>query len=311
MALNQSQMGLLPGLFIAFLTVLFGANVVAIKLTLTGMGPMTIAGCRFALAAVAIACWARITGRRFRIQPGQAFQLLVIAVAFTLQLSLFYLGLKRTEASRGVLISNLLPFFVLFLSHRFIPGEQITWKKFVGILLGFAGVTVLFSGAQSFPESIRAGDPIVLAAVVIWSCNVVYTKSIINAYEPFHLVLYPMIVSVPVFLSAGCLWDQRMVFDLNPVVLRRLCVSGPGYCGLRFCGLEHHAETIRGVHPARLCFYHAHCRGGAQRHRARRAHHAQSPGRHDFHCRRHFNRSYQPEKAEFYLSTGPRVVRCS
>jgi drug/metabolite transporter (DMT)-like permease len=175
---------------------------------------------------VAIACWARITGRRFRIQPGQAFQLMVIAVAFTLQLSLFYLGLERTEASRGALISNLLPFFVLFLSHCFIPGERITWKKFVGILLGFAGVTVLFSGAERFSDSIRAGDLIVLAAVVIWSCNVVYTKSIINAFEPFHLVLYPMIVSVPVFLSAGCLWDQQMFFDLNPVVLGAYAYQG-------------------------------------------------------------------------------------
>jgi len=227
MAPNQSQMGLLSGLFIAFLTILFGANVVAIKLTLTGMGPLTTAGCRFALAAVAIAGWARITGRRFRIQPGQAFQLMVVSVAFTLQLSLFYLGLERTEASRGVLIANLLPFFVLFLSHFFIPGERITWKKFVGIVLGFVGVTVLFSGAQNFTDSIRAGDPVVLAAVVIWSCNVVYTKRIINAYEPFHLVLYPMIVSVPVFLLAGCLWDQRMFFDLNPVVL-----GGYAYQGL-------------------------------------------------------------------------------
>jgi len=226
MASNQSRINLLPGFFIAFLTVLFGANAVAIKLTLTGMGPLTTAGCRFAMAAVAIACWARVTGRRFRIQPGQALQLMVIAGAFTLQLSLFYLGLERTEASRGVLIANLLPFFVLFLSHFFIPGERITWKKFVGILLGFAGVTVLFSGAQHFSGSIRAGDPIVLAAVVVWSCNVVYTKSIINAYEPFHLVLYPMIVSVPVFLSAGSLWDQRMFFDLNPVVLSAYAYQG-------------------------------------------------------------------------------------
>lgn len=226
MTSNQSQMSLLPGLFIAFLTVLFGANAVAIKLTLNGMGPLTTAGCRFALAAGAIACWAGITGRRFRIQPGQAFQLMVIAVAFTLQLSLFYLGLERTEASRGVLIANLLPFFVLFLSHYFIPGERITWNKFAGILLGFAGVTVLFSGAERFSDSIRAGDPIVLAAVVIWSCNVVYTKSVINAYEPFHLVLYPMIVSVPVFLSAGCLWDRQMFFDLNPVVLGAYAYQG-------------------------------------------------------------------------------------
>ena len=219
MASDNAEMTLIPGIFIICLTVIFGGNAVAIKLALTGMGPLTTAGLRFALAAVAIACWAHLTGRSFRIQTGQAFQLLIVSIAFTVQISLFYLGLHRTYASRGVLISNLLPFVILFLSHRFIPGERITWKKMVGIVLGFTGVAFMFSGTQGFSGALHTGDLIILAAVVIWSCNVVYTKRIINDYSPFHLVLYPMIFSVPVFLSAGSLWDGRMIFNLNPTVI--------------------------------------------------------------------------------------------
>jgi drug/metabolite transporter (DMT)-like permease len=107
----------------------------------------------------------------------------------------------------------------LFLSHRFIPGERITWKKMMGIALGFGGVAFMFSGTPGVSRSIHSGDLIILAAVVIWSCNVVYTKRIINDYSPFHLVLYPMIFSVPIFLSAGFLWDGRMLFNLNPMVI--------------------------------------------------------------------------------------------
>ncbi len=216
---DNAQMTLLPGVFIVFLTVIFGGNTVAIKLALTGMGPLTTAGLRFALAAVAITCWARLTSRSFRIRSGQVSQLLVVSIAFTIQLSLFYLGLERTYASRGVLIANLLPFVVLFLSHRFIPGERITWKKMVGIVLGFTGVAFMFSGTQGFSGSLHTGDLIILTAVVIWSCNVVYTKRIINDYSPFHLVLYPMVFSVPIFLYAGFLWDDEMLFDLNLTVI--------------------------------------------------------------------------------------------
>jgi drug/metabolite transporter (DMT)-like permease len=219
MASTASEITLFSGAFIVLLTVIFGANVVAIKLALSGMGPLTAAGLRFALAAVAIASWARCTGRSFRILPGQFFQLLIVSLAFTLQLSLFYLGLERTDASRGVLISNLLPFFVLFLSHRFIPGERITWKKMVGLVLGFGGVAVMFSGGRGVSDALASGDPIVLAAVAVWSCNVVYTKRIIADFAPFHLVLYPMAFSVPVFLSAAAIWDDRMLFDLNPIVI--------------------------------------------------------------------------------------------
>jgi drug/metabolite transporter (DMT)-like permease len=219
MTSDNIEVTLLPGVFIVFLTILFGANAVAIKLALTGMGPMTTAGLRFALAAVAITLWAFFTGRPFRLHPGQMRQVLIVSSAFTLQLCLFYLGLDRTYASRGVLIANLLPFFVLFLSHWFIPGERITWKKCVGILLGFAGVAVMFSEAGGALFAFHSGDLIILAAVTIWAGNVVFTKRIIKDYSPFQLVLYPMVVSVPIFLSAGFLWDRAMIFDLNPTVL--------------------------------------------------------------------------------------------
>lgn len=216
---DNADITLLPGIFIVLLTVIFGSNTVAIKLALAGMGPLTSAGLRFSLAAVAIACWARATGRSLRLRPEQVPRLLIASIGFTIQLWLFYLGLDRTDASRGVLIANLLPFLVLFLSHRFIPGERISWKKTVGIVFGFGGVVVMFADTPGFSASWRSGDLIVLAAVIIWSGNVIYLKRIINGYAPFHLVLYPMIFSIPVFLAAGFLWDGRMIFNLTPTVI--------------------------------------------------------------------------------------------
>jgi len=217
---------LLPGVFIVLLTVIFGGNAVAIKLALNGMGPLTTAGLRFALAATAIAIWARSTGRVFQLRPGQWHQVSIVSSVFFLQLSLFYLGLERTYASRGVLISNLLPFFVLFLSHRFIPGERITLKKMMGIIMGFAGVVVMFSGVGGFFGSLHTGDPIILAAVMLWSGNVVYTKRIIKDYAPFQLVLYPMLVSAPIFLTAGFFCDTDMIVNLNPTVMGAFFYQG-------------------------------------------------------------------------------------
>jgi drug/metabolite transporter (DMT)-like permease len=219
MASDNIDMTLVSGMFVLFLTVLFGGNAVAIKLTLAGMGPLTSAGLRFALAAAAIAGWAHVTGRPFRLQTGQLPQVLIVSVGFTVQLCFFYLGMDQTYASRGVLISNLLPFFVLCLSHFFIPGERITWPKLVGMVLGFGGVAFMFLDAGGGFGPLHRGDPIILFAVAIWSANVVYTKRIINDYSPFHLVLYPMVVAVPIFLSAAYLWDGRMIYNLDATVV--------------------------------------------------------------------------------------------
>ena len=64
-------------IFTACICALFGANAVAIKISLVGIGVFTTAGLRFGIASVVIALWARITGRSFNIRKGQVHQLLI------------------------------------------------------------------------------------------------------------------------------------------------------------------------------------------------------------------------------------------
>ena len=118
------------GLFTVFLCILFGSNAVAIKITFFGLGVFTTAAIRFGVAAVAIFLWAKITGRKTALKKGQLHQVLIFSALFTVQLSLFYLGLSKSNASRGTLLANLLPFFILFLAHFFIAGDRITKQKF-------------------------------------------------------------------------------------------------------------------------------------------------------------------------------------
>jgi drug/metabolite transporter (DMT)-like permease len=198
---------------------LFGANAVAIKISLEGIGVFTTAGIRFAIASVAIFLWAKITGRSFKINKDQILQLLVISIVFTIQLSLFYLGLSKSNASRGTLLVNFQPFFTLFLAHFFIPGDRITKRKIMGILLGFAGVAFVFLEKKGVTSDFEVGDVMILAAAFLWSCNAVYTKRIISAYKPFQIALFPMIFSVPFFFLEGVLWDHHMITFIDSKII--------------------------------------------------------------------------------------------
>jgi len=207
------------GMFTVFLCILFGSNAVAIKITFAGLGVFTTAAIRFGVAAVVIFLWAKITGRKTALEKGQLHQVLIFSVLFTIQLSLFYLGLSKTNASRGTLLANLLPFFILFLAHFFIAGDRITKPKFFGILLGFTGVVFMFIDEESLSHGFRTGDLLVLSAVFIWSCSTVYLKRVIGTFSPFQIVMYSTSFSVPFLLIEALLWDDAMVFHLDgPVV---------------------------------------------------------------------------------------------
>jgi drug/metabolite transporter (DMT)-like permease len=206
----------------AFLCVVFGANAVAIKLAFSGVGVFTCAAIRFSIAALAIWIWARTRGQPLAPTKGRFYLLLIFAALFTAQLSLFNLGLSKSNASRGTLISNLLPFWVLFLAHFFVPGDRITRRKFVGILLGFSGVAFMFAGKQGVTGAFRTGDLIILSATIVWACNVIYVKRIIGSFSPFQVTFYAMVFSVPVFLLEAFLWDTPMIFKLDFKVIGAL-----------------------------------------------------------------------------------------
>ena len=219
---SNEELTFTAGLFTVFLCILFGSNAVAIKITFSGIGVFTTAAIRFSVAAVVIFIWAKITGKKTSLKKGQLHQVLIFSSLFTAQLSLFYLGLSKSNASRGTLLANMLPFFILFLAHFFIAGDRITRQKFFGILLGFAGVVFMFLDKESLGHGLRTGDLIILCAVFIWSCSTVYLKLVIGTFSPFQLVMYSTLFSVPFFLIEALLFDDAMVFNIDGPVIGAL-----------------------------------------------------------------------------------------
>ncbi len=205
--------------FTVLLCILFGANAVAIKISLTGLGVFTTATIRFGMAALVIYLWALLTRKPIRISLHQWLQMVILGLIFFVQLSLFYLGLSKTTASHGTLISNILPFVVLVLAHFFIEEENISLKKVAGLVLGFCGVLILFGDTSGLDRAALQGDLTVLGAVLIWGGNAIYTKRIIGSFHPSQITLYPLAISAPLFLVTALLLDQEMVRQVNNSIL--------------------------------------------------------------------------------------------
>ena len=219
---SNQDLSFAVGLVTIFLCAIFGSNAVAIKLAFSGLGVFTTAAIRFSIAALAIFVWAKVSGQTIGLKKGQLHQVLILSVLFAIQLSMFYFGLSKSNASRGTLIVNLLPFWVLFLAHFFIPGDRITGRKFLGILLGFGGVAFMFAETKGMAAGFRAAELMILSATFIWACSVIYLKRIIAGFSPFQITLYSMIFSVPIFFIEALLWDAPMVTHWDSKIIGAL-----------------------------------------------------------------------------------------
>jgi drug/metabolite transporter (DMT)-like permease len=198
-------------LFTIFLCTLFGANAVAIKISFTGIGIFTSIGLRFTIAAFALLIWAWWKKKPLRIKREQIPQQMLISAVFFLQMSWFYNGQSRTTASHGTLIANVLPFVVMILAHFILQNDKITRKKFLGLILGFCGVLLLFFDKAGSTQSSITGDLMIFFAVLHWGFNVVYIKKIISDYHALQITIYPMFFTIPLFFISALIWDDKML----------------------------------------------------------------------------------------------------
>ena len=219
---TSSGLPLNASLFTVFLCILFGANAVAIKVSLAGVGVFTTAGIRFGSAAIVILLWALYARKPLKITRRQLQQLIILALVFFVQLSFFYLGLSKTTASHGTLIANALPFFVMILAHFYIPGDTITVKKIIGLILGFSAVVILFFDNIALTADFLQGDLLVLVAVLVWSGNVIYIKKVIDQFHPIQITLYTMMLAAPMFFISGFFLDGDMVSYVDVSIIGSL-----------------------------------------------------------------------------------------
>lgn len=216
---DSDRLPLDVSLFTVFLCILFGANAVAIKISLTGVGVFTAMGLRFAIAALALFLWSKVSKKNLAINRHQFSQLLIVSSIFFVQMTCFYHGQNKTTASHGTLIANILPFVVMVLAHFFLKNDKISLKKVSGLILGFSGVIILFLDNSGSSSASLQGDLTILFAVLLWGCNVTYIKHIIPGFQPLQITIFPMIISAPLFFTGALLWDPQPIQLLSTEVV--------------------------------------------------------------------------------------------
>lgn len=142
---------------VALLGLIWGATFLFIELALQGITPFWLAAGRIGFASLlAVAVWRWRGGRLFLTEETSWVPLILSGVLNSaIPFMLLSWGQQTvTSGFAGVSMASV-ALIVLPLAHLFVPGERITPRRFVGMVIGFAGVTVLLGG-QVF---VSTGDP--------------------------------------------------------------------------------------------------------------------------------------------------------
>jgi drug/metabolite transporter (DMT)-like permease len=206
---------------------IWGGNTTAVKIASEGISPVFQAGLRSIGSGVLLMLWCWFRGIRLFKLDGSLWLGLLVGVLFSLEFGLLYVGLSMTDVSRAVLYIFTSPFVTALGAHFFVPSERLTPLKWLGLLLAFSAVAVVFSSGLTMPKPDQVlGDLLCLAMGITWGIeNVIIKVSRLSRIEPERILFYDLSVSAVLLMGAALLIGEAGIFAPSPRVFAGLAFA--------------------------------------------------------------------------------------
>lgn len=219
---EKQSFSLSSGFLLALVAnVLWGTTFLASKYTLQAWGPITSAGLRFGIATICLFLGLKLLRRKieFPQTPRQWGGLFLIGTtAFGVLYPMQLAGLKFIPSSLSAAIMLTSPLAVLFLG-RFLLREELSKKKYLALLFGIIGGSVLILSTSSlsvnFDSDFALGTLLTLAASVSLAVSIIATRAYSKDFSSSDLTFWSMAIGFFELSIAAFLFEENVLATIN------------------------------------------------------------------------------------------------
>lgn len=202
------------------LIVVWGTTWAAIRVGLAGIPPFTGVALRFALAGgLLVAIAPRLGVRLGRSRRERWLWLANGLLSFCLSYSIVYWSEQYIPSGLAAVLFATYPLFVAVLAHWLLPGDRLSSRTLAGLLLGFAGVAVIFSDDLRLlgGERVRAAALVMLVSPAVSALATVIVKRWGGGVHPLSLAALPMLVCAAVMGPAALVLERgrTLIWDAH------------------------------------------------------------------------------------------------
>lgn len=199
----------------------WGLTWFAIRVGLLDFPPFFAAGLRFTVASIVLGFIIYYKKYPVQLDKESIFLYLFMAVfSFLLPFGCVYWGEQYIGSGLAAVLFAIYPFSVLITTKIAIPDEEIKSTQVIGMVLGFAGIVIIFSNSLSFDFSNQLGGMVaVLASALMQSIVVVAVKKHGKNLHPAALNFAPMALGAIAFFVVSPLLEDRskIHFTMNGI----------------------------------------------------------------------------------------------
>ena len=188
------------------LIVIWGANFAIVKSALSEVAPLAFNALRLFGGSLVTLALTWVVERDLSIPRRDWGQLLVLGFLSSCLYQFLYIhGQARTGAGNASLILSTVPIFVALIG-RVLNLEKLLLRCWIGIVLSFAGISLLILGGNSSlamsSETVR-GDLLVLGATITWALYTVLSKPLMQRSSALKATACMMVSTTPLMVLAA------------------------------------------------------------------------------------------------------------
>lgn len=164
---------------LAVICIVWGTTYTAIKFCVRDFPPYLMVGIRQTLAGLVLLSLALLSGKtRGLTRPYVLRQVLTGVITITGGNGFITWGMQYVSSGLSAVIGALTPVLVVLISLFWKGSERINWPTMFGVLLGFAGLGLIFSNgwADLLKPEYRWGVAACFASCFTWSLGTVMAK---------------------------------------------------------------------------------------------------------------------------------------
>ncbi len=210
-------------LAILVLTVLWGLNYSAIKLSNTGLSPVFTSFLRSVIASSCGIVYCMIIKQKLFHRGIVLFHGFIVGLLFGLEFVCLYFGLLYTDAARAIIFMYLSPFVVAAGAHVFLK-EKLNIAKTIGLILAFLGIYFVFRGKPStYNKLMLFGDLLTIMGAILWGATTLYIKKFLaEKVHPINTFLYQLVFSVPIIFICTLLLENTWIKHIDRYIVASL-----------------------------------------------------------------------------------------
>ena len=194
-------------LYFILLAFFWGSAYIGVKYTLEVVEPFTSAFLRTFIGFLFFAIWYLIARKKVHLPLKLAWRpWLAGTLIMTLPFLFLYWGQRFVSAGMGGIMNGTVPLWVFIIAALTIKGEdKFTWKKSIGVLLGFIGL-VLTKGFAPVETSALLGMGSLLLMAICYALGNVFTKYILTNNITMEQNIYHQFMFSSVSLLIFAFW---------------------------------------------------------------------------------------------------------